>query len=327
MSDIDFVLIWVDGNDPKWQKEYGLYSQGSGGDKRIIRFRDWENLKYWFRGVERFAPWVRKIHFVTCGHYPDWLNLNAPKLHFVKHSEYIPLKYLPTFNSHTIELNIHRIEELSDRFVYFNDDFFLIDHVAPERFFCHGLPCDMAVLNAISTGDIGHILLNCIQNINLHFDKRMMMKRSWHKWINVKYGKWNLRTLALMPWPKYTGFYDFHFPSSFYKKTFEEVWKEDYALLDCTCMSRFRENSNVSQYLIRYRQLAQGDFNPYNVTKDSVYYTMNDLNLDSIAFQIRHPKKSIIILSEDEHIDFEQAKLKINNAFEFILPEKSSFEL
>ncbi|MDE5761203.1 MAG: Stealth CR1 domain-containing protein, partial [Bacteroides sp.] len=200
--DIDFVITWVDMNDPKWQTEFSRYSGNKDNTKNGVseaRFRDNGFLKYWFRGVEKFAPWVRKVHFVTCGHYPNWLNLNAPKLHFVKHSDYIPLKYLPTFNSHTIELNMHHIEGLSNRFVYFNDDFFLIDNVSPERFFHHGQPCDMAVLNAISTGDIAHILLNCIQNINLHFNKREVIKTAWHKWINVKYGKWNLRTMALMP--------------------------------------------------------------------------------------------------------------------------------
>lgn len=39
-------------------------------DNRVIRYRDWENLKYWFRGVETFAPWVNKVYFITYGHIP-----------------------------------------------------------------------------------------------------------------------------------------------------------------------------------------------------------------------------------------------------------------
>lgn len=327
MDDIDFVIIWVDGNDPNWQKEYEHYSQFLGGDKRIIRFRDWENLKYWFRGVEKFAPWVRKIHFVTCGHYPKWLNLDAPKLHFVKHSDYIPQEYLPTFNSHTIELNLHRIEGLAEKFVYFNDDCFLIGNVSPERFFYHDLPCDMAVMNAISTSEIGHILLSCIQEMNGLFSKRATMKKHLWKWYNWKYGSWNLRTLALMPWRSFTGFYDFHLPPSFCKKTFEDVWQENPSLLHKTCLSRFRENSNISQYLMRYRQLVLGEFYPYNVAKDSVYTTMSSSNIESICHIITKSKKSILVLSEDENICFEYAKQKINEAFENILPNKSAFEL
>ena len=59
---IDFVICWVDGNDPVWQEEKRKYSPDRGQDGGIVRFRDWDNLQYWFRGVEKFAPWVNKIH-------------------------------------------------------------------------------------------------------------------------------------------------------------------------------------------------------------------------------------------------------------------------
>ena len=114
--EIDFVLTWVDGADPEWQKEkyarmlkLGVISEA---DDRTERYRDWGILPYWFRGVEKFAPWVRTIHFVTYGHLPAWMNVNHPKLHIVNHSDYIPYKYLPTFNSHTIEWNFHKISGL-----------------------------------------------------------------------------------------------------------------------------------------------------------------------------------------------------------------------
>ena len=79
---IDFVITWVDGNDPAWRKDFEYYSELEGRDidKRVVRFRDWENLQYWFRGVEKFAPWVNKIYFVTYGHVPGWLNTEHPKL-------------------------------------------------------------------------------------------------------------------------------------------------------------------------------------------------------------------------------------------------------
>ena len=152
MSDnkIDFVIIWVDGGDIEWQKQRNIYSGKDPEDLADYRFRDWENLKYWFRGVEKFAPWVNNVYFVTCGHYPKWLNLNNPKL---KHEDYIPIEYLPTFSSHTIELNLHRIKGLSENFVYFNDDFFLTKPVSPDFFFKNDLPCISAGLNAIGGGD------------------------------------------------------------------------------------------------------------------------------------------------------------------------------
>ena len=112
---IDFVISWVDGKDQAWLQDKSKYDAASGSDDAKERYRDWENLKYWFRGVEKFAPWVAKIHFITWGHLPKWLDVNHPRLHIVRHEDYIPQEYLPTFNSHTIEWNMHRIEGLAEQ--------------------------------------------------------------------------------------------------------------------------------------------------------------------------------------------------------------------
>lgn len=119
---MDFVLTWVDNHDEAWLSDYRKYRKEGQSGTHAARFRDWENLRYWFRGVEQFAPWVDKIYFVTYGHLPSWLNTDHPKLKVVGHQDFIPSKYLPTFNSRTIELNLHRIHGLSSDFVYFNDD-------------------------------------------------------------------------------------------------------------------------------------------------------------------------------------------------------------
>ena len=106
-------------------------------------------MKYWFRGVEKYAPWVNQIHFITCGHLPNWLNTNHKKLHIVKHSDYMPKDSLPTFNSNAIELLIHKIDGLSEQFVLFNDDIFIIDKVKESDFFKNGIPCNTMSLAAI----------------------------------------------------------------------------------------------------------------------------------------------------------------------------------
>ena len=115
-SGIDAVITWVDGNDPVWLSEKEKYlpkrdTYKSGTSN--MRFRDWENLQYIFRGIELYMPWIDTVHFITCGHLPEWLNTEAEKLHIVKHSDFIPEAYLPTFNSDAIELNMHRIPGLS----------------------------------------------------------------------------------------------------------------------------------------------------------------------------------------------------------------------
>ena len=134
--DIDFVITWVDMNDPEWQANFMKYSGRKENTKNGVseaRFRDYGFLKYWFRGVEKFAPWVRKIHFVTSGQKPEWLDANHPKIHLVNHKDYIPEQFLPTYNSVVIERYLHKIPGLAEHFVYFNDDFYIINTIGQER--------------------------------------------------------------------------------------------------------------------------------------------------------------------------------------------------
>ena len=179
---IDFVVTWVDMNDPKWQQDFARSSgkiDNTRNEVSVARFRDYGLLKYWFRGIEKFAPWVRKIHFVTCGQQPDWLDTSHPKLNLVNHEDYIPAEYLPNFNSNVLEIYMHRIPGLSEHFVYFNDDFFVTNHLPQERFFKDGLPQDIAAFRinmGLSVWNKG--LRNNIKIINRRFDKKEVLKRA-----------------------------------------------------------------------------------------------------------------------------------------------------
>lgn len=329
MEKIDFVITWVDSNDPIWQKEFNTYLPQNQFlyDLCDIRFRNWENLRYWFRGVEKFAPWVNKVHFITSGQVPDWLNLNVPKLHLVKHSDYIPSEYLPTFSSHPIQLNLYRIKELSEHFVLFDDDCFLLDKVEPERFFRKGLPCDMATFNALSPmTNFVHTVANDLCVINSSFKKHEMLRKNFWKWFSTQAGTKLLRTFLLLPWRKNTGFYDHHLPQGYLKSTFEEVWERHEDILLRTTASRFRSISDVSIWLFRYWQLAKGDFVPLNVQKYGEYFDISDDTLAKIVKTIEYQKKRIVCLNDGEVSSFEAAKEQINTAFQKILPEKSSFE-
>ena len=178
---IDFVITWVDGNDPDWKEEKNRFTSTSEDDNRVQRFRDWNNLQYWFRGVEKFAPYVHKIYFITWGHIPAWLNINNKKLIIIKHSDYMPSKYLPSFNSNAIELNMHRIKGLSEKFVYFNDDVFLIRPTKPSDFFYHGKPCDSATLNVHcldANFGFNYAAYQAIGVINKYFPFHQTIKRN-----------------------------------------------------------------------------------------------------------------------------------------------------
>ncbi|MDD3510797.1 MAG: stealth family protein, partial [Fermentimonas sp.] len=205
--DIDFVITWVDMDDPKWKADFAKYSGKIDNKKNEVseaRFRDHGFLKYWFRGVEKFAPWVRKVHFVTCGQKPEWLNVNHPKLSLVNHADYIPSKLLPVFNSSLIEIYLHKIPNLAENFVYFNDDFFIINNITKERFFKNGLPNDIAAFRYNSgMGLWSKCLKNNIEVINERFDKKTVLKRDHNKWFHPSYGKKANLTRLLKPYGKF----------------------------------------------------------------------------------------------------------------------------
>ena len=72
-------FFWVDGSDPEWQQKKARY-KGTPQQAASVRYRDWDILKYWFRAVETYAPWVRHIYFVADNQRPSWLNFDHPKL-------------------------------------------------------------------------------------------------------------------------------------------------------------------------------------------------------------------------------------------------------
>ena len=219
---IDFVVLWVDGNDPKWQEEKNSYKQEKNEHiNGAIRFRDWEQLKYWFRGVEKFAPWVHKIYFVTWGHLPEFLDVKNEKLVIVNHKDYIDKKFLPTFNSNVLDLNLKNIKELSEKFVYFNDDMFLINNVTEEDFFDGEMPKDEYTESPILSEqeEFPHNLLNNMYIINKHYKKSF--SKNLGKKYNFKYGlKNNLKTLFCSFYDTYVGFYNPHIPQAFIKSDF-----------------------------------------------------------------------------------------------------------
>lgn len=328
VSDVDIVIIWVDGNDMQWREEKNRYSPDETKfNVNDVRYRDWDTLQYLFRGIEKFTPWVRKVHFVTCGHVPQWLNLDHPKLHFVKHSDYMDEAFLPTFSSHPIELNMHRIEGLSEKFIYFNDDTFLIAPMEESDFFTDGLPRNMAVLNPPTANRYGipTIVMNDLGIIVDHFDFMRQFKAHWKKWIHPAYGLKLMRTFLLLPWRRYLGFLDLHLPAPFLKSTFEKVWAEEEALLRKTSGHRFRDDSDVNQYLMTYWQIASGEFMPGNPKNGKMYDVGSQI--DVITDVIQHQKLKMICVNDTEAVEnYSQLQQRLKNAFDCILGERSSFE-
>ncbi len=332
MQGIDLVVPWVDGNDPKWQKEkecYYMKGDSESDSESNALFRDWNLLRYWFRGVEKNLPWIRKIHFVTWGHVPEWLDVSHPKLEIVRHCDYIPKRYLPTFSSNTILLNLHRIEGLAEKFVLANDDLFFVEKISEKYFFEGNQPCEALVLTPITDmckDGFGHILWNIIACMNRNFDMKACVDENNDKWFHECYPdeaiQKNQMTFLMKEFP---GFGLNHSANAYLKSTFEKVWEKEGKLLDRTCRHRFRSIEDVTDWLMRYWQLAEGNFSPR--WPEGTAFATCDQSQEVLRDTILSGSNKIICLNEGSgDVDFEERSAYLQSLFNIVFPEMSTFE-
>ena len=216
---------------------------------------------------------------------------------------------------------------------------FITKPTKPSRFFKNGLPCDSAVETVFQTSGISHIKLNDTIIINKLFSKREQFWKNPTKWVNYKYPiKDILRTLLLLSFPNYSSILNHHMPFSSLKSTFEEVWAENEILLNETSNTKFRKISDVNQYLFRYWQLVSGKFTPVSMRdcKNLELFDGNDSNkgvdMSRVEYTcdiIKKQKFRMICLNDGYSTEeqFLDVKNRINESFQYILPNKSSFEL
>jgi UDP-glucose 4-epimerase len=140
--DIDIVFSWVDGSEPGYLAERERYldeRSARAPDAGVARYRQIDELRYAMRSARAYAPWIRRIHLVTDSTPPAWLDLDHPDVRIVRSADFFEAtEALPTFNSHAIEAQLHRIPDLSEHFLYSNDDMFFGRPVAPSLFFSPG---------------------------------------------------------------------------------------------------------------------------------------------------------------------------------------------
>ncbi|MBR4977631.1 MAG: Stealth CR1 domain-containing protein [Bacteroidales bacterium] len=146
---IDIVIPWVDGDDPVLAAKRRQHLTGKKEEKHAdvaaaTRFSDLGEIFWCIDSINIFAPFIRKIFIVTDSQDPrleEHLAARFPDGHIpveiVDHQVIFRgyEKYLPIFNSRSIEAVIWRIPGLSEHFVLMNDDFFLAGPVKPEDFY------------------------------------------------------------------------------------------------------------------------------------------------------------------------------------------------
>ena len=340
---MDFVITWVDGQEESWKKKRKLYESSIGDDQAHdgqgdsakdlgeARYRDPGLLRFWFRGVERYAPFCDRIFLVTDHQVPEWLNSSHPKLHLVNHEDFIPKEYLPTFNSNVIEMFLDRIPDLGEEFVYFNDDMFLTGPVEECDFFREGKPVDMLALQpdiANPTDPVmPYIYLNNFMILSRHFDKLTNMRMQRKAYFHLGYPLRNLVYNRIeMHFPQMTGFYTVHGPYPLCKSLFARVWEAEGQALAANATHRFRSKEDLSLYLLREWNKLEGHFVPHNLHKEFVYLDLADADAKTMQ-RIFSGKKILCLNDSNRAMDYEKQIKIVQEAFRKHLGSPSSYEL
>lgn len=146
---IDAVITWVDNGDETHLNKIFEFIPESNiplREKFKKRFNEVEELKYVVHSILKYAPFIRNIYIVTDNQQPKFLDTENKELYskvkIIDHKDIFKKdqSYLPVFNSRSIETKLYEIPNLSEHFIYFNDDIFLLKPVKQSHFFYGGSP-------------------------------------------------------------------------------------------------------------------------------------------------------------------------------------------
>lgn len=318
---IDLVYLWVDGNDPEiikkrnyWEEKYGKTINPQGINR--CRFIDNNELKYSLRSVEKYAPWINNIYIVTDNQIPKWLNTKHPKIHIVDHSEIMPEYALPTFNAVAIETCIHKIKNLSEYFLFANDDMLFANPTKPEYFFTtNNLPI-------IRTREK---LTNEIINSHTYFKSLKYSYELLYKKFRFLYSEC-----------------PHHAIDAYKKSIIIECVNQFEKYFNDTAHHRFRQNDDISRAIISaYAYMKnQGVLKSVKKEKLSILQKIiktikNDFYLDSICLSlhakninkiIKKYKPNLVCINDDDSVT-DNERIKIQQFLRNYFPQKSQFEL
>ncbi|WP_069132424.1 stealth family protein [Rhodohalobacter halophilus] len=259
---IDAVLTWVDGNDPKHAEKRAKAMNGSKNHHSHLpsgnhktRFLNNGELYYSIASLRKFAPWIRTIYVVTDNQVPKFLTpeiQNIQNIKIVDHQEIFRTYEwaLPTFSSMSIETALWRIEGLSTKFLYLNDDFILTAPVQIEDFFARDKVILRGRWKRMAEYSPLRIKLN---HIFSRFVKKFLgITRSLNLLTQIRSAK--LANFA----DRY--FYTPHVPHPIRTKTVSDFYKAHPKTFENNIQHKFRStDQHTIQYLANHIEIKKGN--------------------------------------------------------------------
>jgi len=290
---MDIVITYVNGADPQWQRSYSDYTH-----KPLItkRYRDWGTLKYLLRAIEKNLPFIENVFLVvsSMSQVPEWASSG---LKVITHDMIIPKDYLPTFNSTSIEMFLHRIPGLSEEYIYFNDDIFPVRPCSETDFFTDG----KAVLK----------FHNCLLRGGQFRKHTLNSDRLARKALNKKSFVSYLR-------PKHTA-------TTMLRSVCEEAFRKSEPEL-LSRISRVREDYNVNQYYYLDYQKLSGKTVPGCLSKK--HFSLAVASEKDIRAFFADPDSALVGINDTKVSPEKEESVSsmLREVMQQIFPAKSRFE-
>lgn len=133
------VIAYVDNRDEVWKKTFIDYCTKNNIRNKIAelhteRFEDIGLINYQLKLINKHMPFINKIFLLLSNKEQAPKDLPSNVV-VVLHEQFIPYRFRPTFNSCTIEMFLWNITELSEYFIYANDDMLPFRDMKPSDFF------------------------------------------------------------------------------------------------------------------------------------------------------------------------------------------------
>ena len=295
---MDYVLPFVDCGDPVWLKEYQRIN-GKGMD--VSRFRPFDTLRYAFRSIAENVPFIDRIVLIVSNieQVPAWVNRETVRI--VLHSEFMPEEHLPTFNSSAIESDMWRIEGLTDRFIYGNDDIFVLNPLNEADFFDGELP---RLTFAESDYHIRNLFRRCCRKgMDMAADAAGADRTDLSILLKPQHCMKGIRTASM-----------------------KEVGRMCEAQID-ESITVLRHWNNVTGYLYQYYEYYTGNYAPFDVDCEYIRIT-NDY--DAVLDHITGRKSDVLCINDAGDLDkehYQDACEALRETFEGIFPSRCKYEL